>query len=245
MTDQTPALVQSLNPGELIDLYELDMSPIGFNTTLYFTPSSQSGKNISFGNQIYVSAAVQVTGFQKNSDGSAVQPVMMIPNVDKGGTALLATYGGLVGCRVTKRMTFKAFLDFLDDGVTPNPNADSGTQFMPEIWYIEQKTDHTRQFIKFNLKALTELNGKMLPNRRIWKDTCERTYRVWDANANAFNYTNITCPYTDAAMYDEFGNVTTDPTKDKCGMDYKNCVLRFKDATLPGWFFPGVQKVTS
>lgn len=246
MTDQTPAQVQSLNPSNLVELYELDLSLIGHNIQLYFTPSQQSGLNLSFGGIVYTSAAVFISGFKKNSDGSSVEPQFSLANVNHMASAILQTYGDIVGAVVTRRRTFKRFLDFLDDGVTANPEADSNTQFLPEIWYVEQKTDHNRTFVRWIVSAITDFSGQMLPGRRIWKDLCERNYRVYVSGTGGsavFNYTNVNCPYTGTAYFDINGASST-AANDACGKSFKHCLLRFPDPdTLPGYFFPGVQRV--
>lgn len=242
--DQTPSLVQSLSPGAIVELYTLDMSPIGYNTQLYFSPSYQSAHDLSFGGQLYTSAAIKITGFKKNSDGTAVQPSMAVPNVNNLAVSLLQQYGGLIGAKITRRRTFSMFLDFLDDGVTANPFSDPSSQFIPEVWWVEQKTDHNRTYIKWNLASVTDFDNKFLPTRRIWKDLCERTYRYWDPTANAFNYQGVTCPYTGGNFFDINGSAQTNPAFDSCGKDYKNCNLRFPNPdVLPGYFFPGVQRL--
>lgn len=238
--DSTPSLVQSLNPGNLVDLYTIDLSVIGFAVQLYFTPSAQSGQNLVYGGITYVSANVQMSGFKKNSDATTVQPELVIPNIDKGGTALVLAYNDLIGAQVTRRRTFQGFLDFLSDGVTPNQFADASSQFIPEIWYIEQKTEHTRSSIKFLLASVTDWNGQFLPTRRVWKDLCERTYRFY--SGGSFNYTGVTCPYTGSSYFDVNGNATT-AAGDYCGKDLKHCTLRYPQPdTLPGYFFPGVER---
>jgi lambda family phage minor tail protein L len=148
MSDTIPELVQSLNPGAIVELYELDLTAIGYSQHYYFTPSSQNGNDLSFAGQQYTAAPVKITGFKKSSDGQSVQPEFIFPNVNKAGTGLLNTYNDLIGARIIRRRTFASFLEYLDDGVTPNPFADNTSQFIPEVWYVEQKTDHNRAYIK-------------------------------------------------------------------------------------------------
>lgn len=58
---------------------------------------------------------------------------------------------------------------------------------------------------------------------------------------SGFDYTNVECPYTGTAMFDDHDNVTTDPKQDHCSKHLTGCVLRFGAGNeLPFGAFPGV-----
>lgn len=244
MTEAIIALDEGLNPGALIDLYIVDLAPIGYPVQLYFQASSPLGTSLWFGGKEYVSRGIMVTGFERSSQDVPPEPSLIISNVDKGGYALLETYGEMLGATITRLQTYDVFLDFLEDGVTQNPMRDSSAMHFPEIWGIEQKDGSDNEVIKWRLKSILDLRGKKVPNRLVLKDICQRRYRYWNASLGAFTYSKVcACPYAGTVYYKRDGTVSTNPADDDCTKDFKGCQLRFKGQPLPGWFFPGVSKL--
>jgi lambda family phage minor tail protein L len=244
MTEAIIALDEGLNPGAVVELYIVDLTPIGIATQLYFQSSSPLGTSLWFGGKEYVSRGILITGFERSSQDVPPEPTLLISNVDKGGYALLETYGELLGAKITRMQTYDVFLDRLADGITVNPMRDSTAMHFPEIWYIEQKEGSDNETIKFRLKSILDLNGKKVPNRLVLKDFCGRRYRVWNAATASFKYASVcACPYTGSTYFKRDGTVTTNPALDDCTKDFKGCVLRFPNDDLPGWFFPGVSRI--
>jgi lambda family phage minor tail protein L len=239
---------ERLRPGDLVDLFQIDLLPIGVNQQFYFQQADAKGGSVWFGGHEYLIRPIKVSGFSKSSQDSPPEPTLAIGNVDKGGYALLNQYGELLGGKLTRIQTYAEFLDKLPDG-TVNPSANATMIHIPEIWYIEQKGPSSRQQITFRLKSLLDLNGKKIPARTILKLICRRPYRVWDPVAGAFAYSTApgACPYTSATYFDRHGTVT-DAAHDECSKDPQGCHLRGNVAgwgSLPGWFFPGVQRIST
>jgi lambda family phage minor tail protein L len=245
MTDKVVIRSEGLRPGDVVDLYTIDLNPIGYNAVLYFQQADAKGGSVWFGGKEYVPRPIKVSGFKKSSEDVPPEPTLLIGNVDKGGYALLNTYGELLGAKVTRTRTYAEFLDRLPDGVTANPNADSSASFLPEIWYIEQKGPSNRVQVSFRLKAITDLGDRQFPARQVLKHVCRREYRYWDAATSSFKYsTKNACPYASPTYFKRSGASTAIPAEDECGKDPGSCKLRFGE-NLPGWFFPGVSKVGS
>lgn len=244
MPDAIITLDEGLDPGALIDLYIVDLSTIGIPVQLYFQSSSPLGTSLWFGGKEYVSRGIVISGFERSSQDVPPEPTLVISNVDKGGYALLETYGELLGAKITRLQTYDIFLDRLADGVTANPQADSTAQHFPEIWYIEQKEGSDNEIIKWRLSSILDLRGKKVPNRLVLKDICQRNYRAYDAATGTFKYApQCACPYADAKYFKRDGTVTTNPALDDCTKDFKGCALRYPNQPLPGWFFPGVSRM--
>lgn len=243
MTNKITKKVEGLRPGARVDLFTIDLNPIGFNVLLHFQQADALGGTVWFGGKEFQPRPIKITGFKRDSSEAPPEPLMTIANVDKGGYALLRDYGELLGAKVTRIRTLAQFLDKLPDG-TANPSADSSAQFLPEIWYVEQKQSANRIQVQFRLRSILDLNGKKLPNRTILKDVCQREYRVWDATAGVFRYSpRRACPYTGTNYFKRDGTPTTNPAEDNCGKDPGSCKLRFGEQSLPGWFFPGIQRI--
>lgn len=234
-------LVQSLELGSIVDLYDIDFEPIGLSQTAHFTAADASGQGIMFGGVFYEPRPIEMAGFSRSSEGAPPEPTLTISNVDKGGNMLLNSYNDLIGVKVVRRRTFSKFLDHLPDG-SPNPNADPAAQLIPEIWYVEQKVEANRHIIQWRMKSVLDLQGVMIPKRKVLKSVCERRYRTYKDGNWVYPTVNA-CPYAGWAMFDRDGNPTSDPTKDMCAKHFRACGLRFPDEPLPGWFFPGVNQL--
>ena len=243
MTDVMIAADNSLAPGEEVDLYTIDLNPIGFNTVIRFTPSRPDGGSLWFGGKEYLSRPINITGFGRSADDAPPEPVLRVSNIDKLGNSLLMQYNDLLGAKVTRIVTYSMFLDKLPDG-SNNPAADPTAMKLPEIWFIEQKTNNTPLIVSWRLKSALDLNGKRIPARLVLKDVCTRAYRVWDASTSTWVYpTKRACPYAGSAMFTRNNASTADPTQDVCPKNFEGCAKRFPGEALPGWFFPGVRRL--
>lgn len=243
--DSINATGERLELGTSIDLYSIDLRDLGFPIVFNWTPSRQDGGSLWFGNTEYVSAAVEITGFEKSSESAPPEPVLSFSNVDKGGYAILKEYDDLLNAKVTRIHTWAHFLDKLPDG-SDNPDADPKGHNIPEIWYIEQKDGSDPTMVRWRLSSSMDLKGKMVPARTMLKTVCRRRYRYWDAKNGAWVYNNspAACPYSGPAMYDRNSTPVTDPLLDRCPKNPRGCGDRFGQRNkLPGWFFPGIQRM--
>jgi lambda family phage minor tail protein L len=236
---------ESLRPGTEVELFMIDLTPIGYPAVqLYFQQADHTGNSVWFGGKEYKPRPIKVSGFKKSSAEAPPEPTLSFSNIDKGGYQLLAQYGDLMRAKVVRLMTYAEFLDKLPDG-TPNPTADATATELPEIWFIDQKDSATKQQIVFRLKSIMDLRGKQVPGRDILKSVCRRPYRVWNATTGQFDYPNVAgaCPYTGEYSYTR-STVMTTPPYDDCGKDPEGCTVRFPDQSLPGWFFPGARRIS-
>lgn len=243
MVDKINARNEGLRPGTEVELFMIDLTPIGVNQQFYFQQADAKGGSVWFGGHEYVPRPIRVTGFKKSSEEAPPEPTLAIGNLDKGGYQLLNDYSDLLGAKLVRIVTYAEFLDRLADGVTPNPSADANATHIPEIWYIEQKGPSNRLQISFRLKSIMDLNGKRVPARDVLKTVCRRPYRHW--NGTSFDYPLVAgaCPYTGTNYFSRSGVATTAPF-DECGKDPEGCQRRFPNTAMPGWFFPGVRRIS-
>ena len=238
----TPAMVaaqQSLTPGARVELYILDLSPIGPNTQYYFSPSSYpDGRQIAFGGHTYTQVAVGFTGLERTADGSTPNPKITLPNYNKFAAGLVAQYGDLVGATVTKIVTYEQFLD-------QQPLADPNAMQSYDVFTVEQKSLLTNEVGEFLLRVPGDSANRYLPGRLVFKTICSWRYRTW--NGSAFVYSTIRpCPYTGTSYFDINGTATT-AANDVCSHDVPNgCVKRYPvPAVIPFGGFPGVNRTTA
>ncbi len=232
--------VEGLEPGDKVELFSLDLNPIGHAVVIRWTPSRQDGLSLWWKGEEYLSRPIQATGFKKSGQDKPPEPVLTISNIDQGGFALLNDYGELYGAILTRWTTFSKYLDKHLDGTT-NPGANGSAAFLPEIWEVEQLSGSDPTMIQWRLRSSMDIRNKTLPNRRAYRDVCQREYRSW--NGSTFDYSTVkSCPYAGSLYYKRDGTATSDPAEDACTYDLGGCELRFPDEPLPGWFFPGLQR---
>lgn len=230
---------QSPSPGNLIDLYELDLSPLGGQTFRFVPALEEGGSIVVWKGQNYTPWPVDISGFEKSGTGTLPRPSIVVANVDKTFQALVLAYNSLRGAILTRWRTFDTYLD---NGATPDENA----HFEAEIYIIDRLAKSSRQFLEFELRAAVDIEGRQIPRRQVLRDLCLFTYRVWDADAGDWidinsNPEKITCPYVGGSMFDTNDNAVTDEAQDYCSHKLSGCAARHGiKAPKPFGGFPGV-----
>ena len=225
----------SLTTEGLITLWQLDTRMLG-GPVFYFTSATDlDTPEIVWGGQLYSPLPMAASDFEMTTRGALPTPTVTISNLYGAGNLLLDSYKGLVGAELVRILTLRRFLD---DGDTPDPDA----YITREKYVVAQKTSHNAVSIAFKLASRMDVEGTQLPRRQILRDICTHTYRSWNPDTAAFDYSIASCPYTGAADFDTSNN-PTDAAHDQCSRNIKGCQLRFPGQVLPARFFPGVGKV--
>lgn len=116
--------IQSLEPGELVRLYELDATMLG-GSVLRFHSYLTAGSIWWQGNE-YTPWAIQADGFERTGDGQQASPTVSVGNIDAEGrsgviSALCIAFDDLVGSTLTRHRTLAKYLDAatwqLDTGI--------------------------------------------------------------------------------------------------------------------------------
>jgi lambda family phage minor tail protein L len=143
-----------------IELFIIDISPLG-GPTLYLTPSTvNGGANISFGGQAYTPIPITGTGWETSINGQAPQPTIKVSNVNRFIQTYLTTYKDLVGVRITRYQTFDKYLD---SGSSP----DSTQTFNTCIYAIRQKTKQSKMEVEFKLSTVIDTPQLKLPSKQV------------------------------------------------------------------------------
>lgn len=213
--------IQSLEPGGIVTLYELDAEVIG--AAKYYFHSHMTEGVITWQGIEYHPWNIEADGFEK-SGGASPTPRLRVANIGGMITALCLNFDDLAGAVLYRRQTLVKYLD-------GQPEADPDEHFPDEIWYIEQKMGETRDAVDFELSSALDFNGEQLPARPIIS-MCWWQYR--DAN----------CTYAGPPVADEYDIITTDAEQDKCGYRLQSCKLRFgENAELPFGGFPAASLI--
>lgn len=204
--------IQQLEPGRLIELFEVDCTGIG-GDMLRFHEHLQTGSIWWQGNE-YKPWPIQVSGFKRTSDAQQPTPTLTVGDINGTISALCVYLDDLVGASVRRRRTLSKYLDAVNfpDG---NPTADPDAEMFPEIWRVEQKSNEQPGLqVEFTLASPLDFGGQQLPARQI-VSICQWKYR--DAN----------CGYAGTAYFDANDQPVTDPALDRCSMKTSGCECRF------------------
>lgn len=161
-----------LEPGAMVELYDLDLSIVG-GPLLSFQP--QPCVTLVFGGVSYVAAPVEATGFDRTTKGTAPRPVFRVGNINSAITAYLQSVGDIAGARFTRTRTFAKYLDAASGAFATQP--DPTAYFPKEIWYIERKSAETNQVVEFELSMSADVEGTMLPRRVVLANACPWAFR--------------------------------------------------------------------
>ena len=152
--------LQTLSSEALIDLYEVDLEPIGMTVIEYFCSSENpdTKQGASLGGRFYKPWPVIEQGFESTSQGSLPRPSIELANIGSSISTLLLIYKPR-GALVRRRRIYRKHLD---DGRDPRPDA----QFEPQE-YILDRWD--RNDFTCTLQLVTELEylNLEIPSRRI------------------------------------------------------------------------------
>lgn len=222
----------------------------GVHTTLSLSPplpqNAQAGApwliktdgSVLFRGVKYTSLPVEVSDMTWSGHGTLPRPRLKISNIGGLATALVVQFGDIVGAKVTRLQTFKSFLD-------GEVNADSGMFFEPDVFVVDRKSHHSKDYIEFELATALDQAGILLPKRVVVRDACDLGYRQWSTAGGIGHFVYGTCPWAGTPYFTADGTQTVDPTKDVCGKHLGDCLIRFGNNTnLPFHGFPGVSQIS-
>lgn len=210
--------IQSLEPGPLVELWELDAVNIGGEVVRF---QSDSETPIIWQGQTYAAWPIKGEGFARTS-AQQPAPKLMVGNLNGSITELCLLFEDLVGATLTRRRTFAKYLD-------GQPTADPTQEYDPELWFIERKASETAEYVEFELSTAMDFNGQRLPARQIIADHCPAQWV----------YRGVNCGYTGPPVADANDNPTTDMALDRCGKRLSSCKLRqWPDGVLNFGGFP-------
>ncbi|MBN3758155.1 phage minor tail protein L [Paraburkholderia sp. Tr-20389] len=206
------AEVQRLEPDALVELFELDLGPLG-GDVLYYHAHQHAGV-IRWQAQTYNAWPIRVTGFARTGDASQPAPTITVSNVTGLVSRLCRQHADLLGAQVRRRRTLARYLDGA-------PQADPSAQMPVELWCIEQKTCESAQVVEFALSSALDLAGHQLPARQILAAVCQWKYKAPE------------CGYKGTLYYTRDNQQTDDSAQDQCAHRLSSCRLRHP-ASKPG-----------
>lgn len=218
--------LQSLYPGEIITLVEVDGSKFGANVyrfhseNIAYTPEElmqarETGilppKDIIFRGDVYGARPFGISGIGFTSNGKAEKPQLSLSNLDGRVAALIRSYNGMMQAKVTICITQA---DLLGE----NGAVEDGA-YRKLVYYIERPNFVNRDVARFDLTSPYDMDGIMIPSR-LTQSVCYWAQRGWYRSGKG-------CGYNGSAMFDKDNNPVSDPSQDFCAGTVTACKLRF------------------
>lgn len=230
-TDEYVKEVADLAPSELIELFELDLAPLGGGIHRFHAGVNDVEQDIMWQGKLYVAQPVEASGFEYTGEGAMPRPIITIGNVFGTISALISEYNELIGAKVTRIRTFARFLDPVNFPGSTNPEANANVEFMREFYYVDRKAVENKLSVEYELTSIWDVQGVKLPARQIIQNTC------------AWLYKGDECGYTGPDVSDVNDIVVGDPEyngTDACGKRLFSCQQRFGEFDpIPYGGFPG------
>jgi len=206
--------VHKLEPGALIDLYVLNLNPIGVPEVHYFYPGvGDSNQQVKFQGQLYTPWPVKIEGLEKRGTGSEKRPKLTISNYMAVFTAYIELNNDLVGAAFERRRTLAKYLDTEVADITT---------YSKELFFVEQKTFEDPMYMEFELASAMDFVSKRLPSRIAISNSCPWQYSSTD------NGSGCGWPATDnSRWFDKAGAQVFTAQEDTCGKRLTDCKIRF------------------
>ena len=215
--------IQNLEPSALIELFELTYTAAvnGIDQTVrYHAGTNEVKSDIVFGGNTYSALPVQVTGFDKKTQGTLPRPKLKVSNVNNALSAFIQLYNPLQG-KVQRIQTHKKFLDAVNFTSGSNATADStAIVTTDDIWYIDRISSENLEFVEFELSPKINLQGLRIPRRQITE------HCPWEYRGDECGYIGSKCFTLDDEQITG-GTLAERKALDRWGHKYSSCQLRF------------------
>jgi len=222
--------IQSLAPGALVELFDLDATAIGGTINRFHAGTNSLRTAVVWQGNTYSPWPVEATGFDINGKGQLPTPHVKVANIGGLVTALTLAHDDLIGAKVTRRRTFAKYLDAVNFSGGVNATADPTAEFPLDIYFIERKVAENRLMVEFELAAASDVEGILLPRRQVIANVCPWVYRSSE------------CSYAGGAVAKADDTATAVLAEDVCGKRVASCKLRFgANSPLPYGGFPGAR----
>ena len=197
--------IQTLEPGSLVELFEVDSTGIGGEFHRFH---GYGVGDITWQGQVYSPWPILAEGFEMSGDSKQPTPTLTLANLEGFLSSLVIYFDDMVGTKVIRHRTLAKYLD-------GQPTADPDEELPPDIWYVERKIAEDNEMVQFELASALDFQGQQLPKRQIIANTCS-----W---LTIGGYRGPYCGYNGPPVATEFDIITTDAEQDKCGGLVRSC----------------------
>lgn len=151
--------------GEFIELYDIDLNPIGVNQIIRLTPHSET--NILWRGNTYVPFPIMASGSDRATNQAPGRVTLSASTASTVLTAVMLQYGDLVGAKVRRWRTLSLYLD-------GKPTADPNQHFPIEEYIIINRDSLSQEGISWTLANTLDKPGLVIPRRQCLRDIASR-----------------------------------------------------------------------
>lgn len=169
--------IQKLAPSAVVELFELDLTPLGGDVQYFHAGTNSLSQNVVFNGQTYIRFPIQASGFEFSSSGQLPRPKMVVSNLFGSITQLLLVYGDFLNAKLTRRRTLAKYLDAVNFTGGVNASADPTAVFAADVYFVDRKASENPQTVEFELCSSFDVQGVELPRRQIIANICTWKYR--------------------------------------------------------------------
>lgn len=178
--------IQSLEPGHIVELFELDLNPIGVAEVYRFHAGvNELGDNVVWDGKTYTRFPVEADGFEKRGQGTMPRPSFRIANITGLISAAARENGDLIGAKLTRIRTFVKYLDAVNFAAEPSLICDFLSPTLnPRITYT--RTGPKTYFDKDGILQTAVDNEWPLEHNPATLEPVGRS--VWEARTNLLTH---------------------------------------------------------
>jgi lambda family phage minor tail protein L len=180
-----------LRNSEIIDLFEIKIND--FEGYFRFHGSKNFNKDLIFKGAVYLYIPCELSNLEYSSEGKQNRPVLSISNINNFISNFIKDRNDLLGCRFFRKKILAKDLDDVNfGGVYKNTMGEnfssSFASFISNDTYIIQKKNvEQKDKVDFLLANVLDIDGLVVPSRKIFNDACQWQYRGCGCNYGKIN----------------------------------------------------------
>lgn len=216
-----------LSPSAIVEMFVLDATALGGVVSRFHCGTNQLLASLVWQGETYTPTPIKAVGFEFSGGGKMPRPRLQISNISGLVSALVMTYGDLLGAKLTRKRTLFKYLDAVNFSGGVNADADETAEFPDDIFFVDRKSTENKMLVEFELAPAFDVQGVKLPRRQIIQNVCPWVYR------------SAECSYAGGAVAKIDDTPTAILGEDACGKRLASCKLRFGEYDpLPFGGFP-------
>ena len=177
-----------LRNSEIIDLFEIKISD--FEGYFRFHGSKNFDKDLIFKSVVYIYIPCELSNLEYSSEGKQNRPVLTVSNINNFISNFIKDRNDLLGCRFFRKKILAKDLDDVNFG-----GADKNTLGSPsfssyisnDTYIIQKKNAEQKDKVDFLLANVLDIDGLVVPSRKIFNDACQWQYRGCGCNYGKIN----------------------------------------------------------
>jgi hypothetical protein len=177
---------------QIIDLFEIKIND--FEGYLRFHGSKNFNKDLIFKDAVYLYIPSEISNLEYSSDGKQSRPTLSISNVNNFISLFIKDRNDLLGCRFFRKKILAKDLDdinFDPSGEGKDKNNLGVSSFRSFVstdsFVIQKKSLEQKDKVDFILASVLDVDGLVVPYRKIFNDSCQWQYRGCGCNYGKIN----------------------------------------------------------